>query len=213
MRSPVTIRRNGLCFCAALWMLGCSETAGPSLTDQLQSTNPDVRRGAALELGRLGDASADAVPLLMTAAGDTDPDVRQAACRALGQIPSQADQSLPALRPALKDPEISVRLAAAFALLKLNPASREFVPVITEAMRQGEGGTIVAVGQLGASADWAEPTLIKLLRDARPGIRRISAEALGRIGPDADAIAALQKATQDPDDRVRAAATAALSPR
>jgi HEAT repeat protein len=84
------------------------------------------------------------------------------------------------------------------------------VPVLTATMQAGEGGTIVAVGGLGPQAEWAAPTLTKLLQDKRPGVRRLAAEALGKIGPQGDATAALEQATRDADDQVRAAAEAAL---
>ncbi len=112
----------------------------------------------------------------------------------------------------LDDSEWSVRLAAAFALLKIDPQSDAPHAVLIEAMRQGEGGTIVAIGKLGDRATWAVPTLTGLLKDQRPGTRRLAAEALTRIGPAArDAASGLRAALNDTDDRVRAAAQEALA--
>ena len=191
---------------------GCGSEAHQPLVQQLQSGDADVRRKAARGLGQLGEAAAPALPTLVAVAEDEESSVRQAACRALGEIGVADAEAIAALLASLDDSELSVRLAAAFALLKLDPAGKAYVPVLTAAMRQGEGGTIVAVGRLGSDAAWALPTLTDLLRDRRPGIRRISAEALGRIGPDADARAALEKAAErDPDDRVRETAAKALA--
>jgi HEAT repeat protein len=159
----------------------------------------------------LGAAAAAAVPTLIVASHDAEREVRQAACRALGDIGVSDPATLTALRESLDDPESSVQLAAAFALVKLDPEGRAYVPVLERTMRSGEGGTIVAVGQMGPAASWAVPTLIDLLKDRRPGIRRLAAEALGRIGPTPAAVTALQRAEQDADDRVRAAASEALS--
>ncbi len=75
----------------------------------------------------------------------------------------------------------------------------------------GEGGTIVAVGEMGPAADWAVPTLTKLLQDRRAGIRRLAAEALGRIAAgNPEVQAALRRSLSDADDRVREAAQQAL---
>jgi HEAT repeat protein len=124
-----------------------------------------------------------------------------------------ARPAVSSLESALDDSELTVQLAAAWALVKLDPGARKYVSVLTATMQAGEGGTIVAVGNLGAEAEWAVPTLEELLQDKRPGVRRLAAEALGRIGPQGDATAALEQATGDADDQVRAAAEAALGGR
>ena len=87
-----------------------------------------------------------------------------------------------------------------------------YVEVLRDAMRLGDGGVIVAVGRLGERAEWAVPTLVLLLADKRPGIRRISAEALQQIGiASEEAEAGLRRAAEhDADDRVRHAAQTAL---
>ena len=74
-----------------------------------------------------------------------------------------------------------------------------------------EGGVIVSVGRMQPSPTWAVPTLIELLDDRHPGIRRLAAETLGRINPGTAAVVSeLQNALQDRDDRVRHAAQQAL---
>lgn len=191
---------------------GCAGDSVAPLVDQLRSPDAGTRRQAARALGELGPAAVSAVDALESGVDDPDPGVRQAACRALGEIGEVSPSTTAALQEGLSDPQLSVRLASAFALLKLAPDDHAYVPVLTTAMEQGEGGTIVAVGRMGGAASWALPTLTGLLRDRRPGIRRIAAEALGRIGPDAESRLALQRsAADDPDDRVREAARAALS--
>ena len=191
---------------------GCGETDPvPELIVQLTEAKNDGRIAAADALRELGPAASAAVPALSDCLQRPHPGVRQAAVRALGEIAAPGDPVQSMLAVALEDPELSVRMAAAWSLHKLDPSGRLYVPVLIDAMRAGEGGTIVAVGKLGPQAEWARPTLSGLLRNRRPGVRRLAAEALARIGPDEDARAALQRATQDPDDRVRAAATAALA--
>lgn len=197
-----------LCLAAAA---GCGADEVSLLTEQLSSADADARAAAVRSLGELGTRAASAAPQVVTATRDSDADVRQGSCRALGDIGIADPAVLAALQESLEDAESSVQLAAAFALVKLDPEGRAYVPVLERTMRSGEGGTIVAVGQMGSSASWAVPTLIDLLKDRRPGIRRLAAEALGRIGPTPDAVTALERAAQDADDRVRAAASEALS--
>jgi HEAT repeat protein len=120
--------------------------------------------------------------------------------------------SLDALSQTLEDDEQPVRIAAAFAIQELAPTEESHTAVLIEAMKMGEGGVIVAVGEYGPSAAWAVPTLVSLLQDRRPGIRRITADALRQIGSAAAAAkdALRQAAQSDEDDRVRDAAQEAL---
>ena len=70
---------------------------------------------------------------------------------------------------------------------------------------------IVGVTKEGPRAAWAVPTLTRLLADRRPGIRRLAAEGLGKIGSASEsALPALERAARDRDDRVREAATQAI---
>jgi HEAT repeat protein len=191
---------------------GCGGGADvDALIAQLGDADSNVRITAAAALGKLGADAEAAVAPLQEALRDPHPEVRQASARSLGEIGAAAPDAVAALESALNDEDLRVQLAAAWALVKLDSAGRKYVPVLTATMKLGEGGTIVAVGNLGSSADWAVPTLVELLSDQRPNTRRLAAEALGRIGPTGDAVKALQQATQDADDRVRAAASAALS--
>jgi HEAT repeat protein len=180
---------------------------------ELQGTDRDARIAAADALRDLGEPASAAVPALNSVLGDLHPGVRQSAARALGHMGEAGRTAATPLEKLLNDPELSVRLAAAWSLQKLDPAGQKYIPVLTKAMRAGEGGTIVAVGNLGPAADWAVPTLTTLLQDRRPGVRRLAAEALGKIGPDDAARAALERAVKDSDDRVREAASAAVDAR
>lgn len=181
------------------------------LVEQLEDPSHDVRIAAADGLREIGPPAAVAAPPLLEAIRDPHPTLRQAAARALGAIGDRSAGVMSALRESLLDPELSVRLAAAWALHRLDAEGEHYAPVLQRAMESGEGGTIVAVGNLGANAEWALPTLTRLLKDRRAGVRRLAADALGKIGPDASARTALEQvAARDADDRVREAAGAAL---
>jgi HEAT repeat protein len=193
-----------------VWLLtGCG---GPDplqrVLSDLRSPDREVRRTAMRELGQLQPPFAQVQAAIERAAKDPDPEVRRLVCRALGEIPD----SDPALQlAALEDGDLSVQLAAAFTLLDRDAAHEGARRVLQRAMQQGEGGVIVAVTRRGPHAAWAAPTLIALLKDNRPGLRRLAAEGLGKIGPSVPgALPALKAAEKDPDDRVREAAALAV---
>ena len=183
----------------------------PGLIQNLDSTNVNQRRDSAYQLGQLGPAASSAVPALVNRTSDSDQEVRRASVRALGEIGTPRQKVLDAIRNALSDKELPVRMAAALAMETLDPESIEPRTVLLEALRLGEGGTIIAVGRRGPNAAWAVPAFTELLKDQRPGVRRLAAEALGKVGTSAvSASMALETLLQDPDDQVREAAQRAL---
>jgi HEAT repeat protein len=197
---------SGLLLC--LIVAGCERDHSGRLLAELRSADVESRRAAARELGQLKPALPEAQAALEAAVADDDKEVRRLACFALGELGS-ADVAL--LTRALQDAELSVQLAAAYALLKLDARNQAAMDVLSQAMLMGDGGVIVAVTKAGPNAAWAVPTLTQLLRDRRPGIRRLAAEGLGKIGPAAQpAFRLLHDAQRDPDDRVRAAAKRAI---
>ena len=197
-------------FCVLL--AGCRGDATAELTEQLVHGDVAARRQAAKTLGRHEGQLGPAVAALAQAAADRDAEVRRLACVALGRAGQDARAASAAVAAALDDREYSVRLAAALALQRIDPQGKAYVPTLVAAMKTGEGGVIVAVGQTGTGAQWAVPTLIGLLRDHRPGTRRIAADALAQIRPTAaEARRALAAAARDRDDRVREAAQEALA--
>ena len=72
--------------CSAIRAMGLSRESRwlPTILDELQSDEPEVRFEAARAAGLLG--SADALPLLLDVARDEDPEVRHTAINAMGQI-------------------------------------------------------------------------------------------------------------------------------
>lgn len=197
-----------LSFAACLALSGCGSGDVERLLIELQSEDLEVRRAAARELGTLKPSVPQVQAALQTSIADPDREVRRLSCFALGEI-GMADIGV--LAAALEDAEMSVRLAAAYALLKIDSGHTGAAEVLSRAMSAGDGGVIVGVTKQGPRAAWAVPTLTRLLADRRPGIRRLAAEGLGKIGGAAQsALPALQQALQDRDDRVREAATQAI---
>lgn len=195
-------------FAACLTLSGCGSSDVERLLIELQSEDLEVRRAAAGELGTLKPLQPEVQAALQTAIADPDREVRRLSCYALGEI-GAGDTGV--LAAALQDAEMSVRLAAAYALLKIDSGHAGAAEVLSRAMLAGDGGVIVGVTKEGPRAAWAVPTLTRLLADRRPGIRRLAAEGLGKIGGAShSALPTLQQALQDRDDRVREAATQAI---
>ena len=172
---------------ALMGIAGCGGDPVTSLVAELQDEDVHIRRAAARRLADMRIDAAPAISALRQAIQDEDRDVRRLAIHAISRIGPQAESCLPALQNSLGDDALSVRIAAALAINRINPDEEQHQRVLIDAMRMGEGGIIVSVGQLGEDAAWAVPTLIELLSDPRPGIRRISANSLEQIGPAAAA--------------------------
>jgi HEAT repeat protein len=203
---------NSLARCliaVSLCLAACAGDEGvEKLLSDLKSPQAETRQDAVRALLEADIRSDEVRSALEAAASDEDRDVRRLACQALGEF-GAGDTRV--LEGALEDEEMSVRLAAAYALLKIDADNTPAHKVLSGAMESGDGGVIVQVTSKGPSAAWAVPTLTKLLKDRRPGIRRLAAEGLGKIGKDAEsALEALERAKQDRDDRVRDAAAEAV---
>lgn len=192
---------------ALLICVGCGGD-GDRLLNDLGSKDVDVRRAAAGELATVELDDPDVTAALKESTQDRDREVRRLACFALGERTDGLDE----LTAALEDPALSVQMAAAYALLKLEPDNEPATATLQQAMKSGDGGVIMAVSRQGADGAWAIPTLVELLEDDRPGIRRLAVEGLGHIGvATPQVLTALQRATKDRDDRVRESVTIAVN--
>ena len=90
------------------------------LRDLLQSADHAVRRRAAIDLGKIGDAAKAAVPMLIEALRDGNGDVRFYSAQALGQIGDvEATPALTELSNA--DPHDYIRVTAINALKNIDP--------------------------------------------------------------------------------------------
>jgi HEAT repeat protein len=109
---------------AAEALVNIGQPAFDTLGDALDDPSWDVRRTAALALGRLGDQRATG-RLLLALRDNSDPWLRENAALALGQIGDIS--ALPLLQVALFDDAPRVREAAAAALHRLELNSRQSV--------------------------------------------------------------------------------------
>lgn len=152
------------------------------LLNQLDSSNPTVRRNTAWAIGELTNMvpgeRAGAVPKLITLLSDTDDWVRMAAARALGELNDR--RALDALVARLADDKWRVRQLAVWALSEMK-----------------DRRAVAALCNL-------------LLSDPRAEVRRGAAEALGEISS-AEALPSLKQALNDAESSVSAKAAWAIS--
>lgn len=220
---PSSLCRLPACLIMLLSMSACG---GPTRVEELliaaHSSEIDEQRGALRELADIGPDAAAAIADLIDLSDHPHPDIRRLSGLALGNIAaalppeeleSHRREILEVLTRMLEDDELAVRNTAAFALLGLEPDHAAAQDRLKSSMRKGDGGIIDRLTHMHPPPAWTVPTLVDLLhRDPRPGIRRLSAVALGAIDPDGDETRkALHQALSDSDDQVRSAAQDALN--
>ncbi|OGI08138.1 MAG: hypothetical protein A3I68_08950 [Candidatus Melainabacteria bacterium RIFCSPLOWO2_02_FULL_35_15] len=98
------------------------------------------RSYAARELGKLGEAAKEVVPMFIEALKSKNAVIRENAADALGELGSVAIDAVPVLAKLLgdrfdKDLNKKVRISAAFALERIGLAKREDIKLISNAVR------------------------------------------------------------------------------
>jgi len=153
--------------------------------------DPDVRvRAATVEfLESMEDAAAPAIPTLLLALTDKDRFIRWGAVRTLGKVGKvQTERTVPAIAALLNpDEDPDVREAAATTLRGYGSAAKAALPALIGMLNVGEAEAQEAVlkaitGVGGGGTKEAIPALIKSLQSSSANVRRLAAEALGRMG-------------------------------
>jgi HEAT repeat protein len=181
----------------------------------LKSNDVEKRFAAVVALWRLGPLAQkeapDVVSRLLPSLNDRDRDVRQEAFAAIVKIHGGAKPAVPGLIIALKNPDREVRIHAATMLKMVGPDAQEAAPVLIRSLLDSHvrGRADEALTSIGKAA---VPALVKGLDDSDDNLRRLIARSLGYIGSEAkEAIPQLTTLSRDdPSERVREAATAAL---
>ena len=201
-------------FILAVFTTGCYEASAPTQPDVvvgqlmrlIHDPDPDVRRTAALSLGKIGRP--EAAPSLIAQLSDKDSLVRQYCAWALGNLGEEiVEFAGPALVNRLSDAEADVRAAAALALGRLG-ASERIVRLILDIAQHGQSGArLAAIQALGwLEAPQSFPTLIQSLNDRDPRIRQAAIAALGELGDMRSTPFLVKRLTKDSDPGVRSEA-------
>lgn len=176
----------------------------PALAAALKNPDPNVRRSAVEDLGRIG---APALPSLAASLKDGDPRVRVAAAGAALSIDPKRADALALLIGASKDPDAVVRRLAAESLA-VEPAVAALGGLLDDRNDEVRWAAADSLGELGQAAAPAVPALLHLLGDKDPAFRSVAADALGQGAKgNPQAVApALTAALKDGDRRVRESA-------
>jgi HEAT repeat protein len=156
---------------------------------RVRDPNRSVRAATVDFLETMEDAAAPAIPALVSALGDPDLFIRWAAVRTLGKVGKvKTDVTVPAIAQLLnpqEDPD--VREAAATTLRGYGADAKAALPKLIGMLNVGEAEAqeavikaITAVG--GPENKNAIPALKKSLDSRSNNVRRLAAEALGRMG-------------------------------
>lgn len=111
--------------------------AVPGLLRQSYSDDAIQRDIAVMALGRIGSDAADVVPRLRELLGDTHTAVRTSAAHALGRFGTQAEPAVEDLAEIIRDPDDYdiVKRSVLFALKDIGPAAVQAVPELIEVVR------------------------------------------------------------------------------
>jgi HEAT repeat protein len=197
---------------------GDIKEALPALLPLLQEGQPFQRRNVVMALGRVGEP---ALPTLITCLKDGDNLVRASAADALRGVGEKAKKATPTLAEmALADPYLIARRNAVTAIAAIDPerltdlfgkvkkhADEKVRLTAYQALFQRVGKKAA----LSLPSKQVLPLLIDATKDTSANVRLIGVQGLGALGADAkDAIPALNALLNDPDNRVRTQAQAAL---
>jgi HEAT repeat protein len=190
-------------------LAGCTSSAQQApplapLIAALEGESREVQIAAIGALSRMGPAAKEAVEPLSKLVLSSRSEVSQPAAAALSRIDTHALVAL--LMPRLESPDEKVKAQAVKALEYVGPGAAPFAPALTVVVRTAEepwtrAAAANGLGQMGALAADAVPTLIEGLRHRTEFVRRYCAKGLGNIGAKAvSAIPALQEAAAQEGD-------------
>ncbi len=178
-------------------------TLTAALVELLQDPSPDIRRTAALSLGKIGHSAG--TQGLAQALSDPDPLVREYSAWALGQIGEEVntDAAL-AVVSALGDESPAVKQTAAKALGNIGIRG-PMILLLIEGLKVGEVQSRRAVvdALMHLEGKDAYPALLAALDDPDPNVRQGAIAALGELG-DRQALPLFRKSLlSDPNVGVR----------
>jgi HEAT repeat protein len=166
-----------------------------------------LKQSCADRVKKSQDTFKSRLPQLVAALKSKDPATRVKAANTLGLGGAAAKTAIPALVEALKDDDPLVSGYAARALAALGPSA---VPALVKAARSAPDRPVRALAyqSLGESRPVNSEALRALadaLADKEPAVRRLAADTLRKLGPEArttapDLIAALRAADADVRD-------------
>jgi HEAT repeat protein len=151
----------------------------------------ELRLDAVMALIEANEERPEVVPTLLQALTDSYVYVRRHAARGLGQYDAATSEVTDALVRALRDSDERVRMLAAESLVTRGEALPAAVPILLEALQSlwdgdvhSEAAAYLAI--CGPGAVEALPFVVQALQDADARVRLHAAEAIWRIGRQAE---------------------------
>jgi HEAT repeat protein len=192
-----------------------AKIAVPDLREMLkEDKHPQVRVKAAEALWKIDKTSTAALlPVLLAAMKDKEPSTRALVPPVIALFGAKAKTGLPALFEALKDTDLGVKISVITALGDLGPVAKGAAGPLLDLTADKQFFILepfvgAALTNLG---DGTIPILTKALAAPAAERRRVSAYALGSMGPKAaPAAEALAKALDHDDPATRQQAARAL---
>jgi HEAT repeat protein len=201
-------------------MEALSDVGGEAVPVLTAALDDEKARGAAVRaLGRIGPPAKAAASGLTAILADKDDQLVSDAALALAAIGPDAAKAVPALSGLLAKPDAGCRYAAALALGRIGAASKSAVPALQKQIGKEPMISIASVWAIKridpanrSLAPAAVPVLNKLVTAKDEILRVQAAGALGDLGPEArDAVPALKKLLDDPNEEVRRTAADSLA--
>lgn len=205
----MTLRATAL-LCVAAFLSGCfiNTEPQPDVTVQrlialLQSPDSDLRRTAALSLGKI--AAPDAAGALIKSLGDRDPLVRRYSAWALGNLGEQApSHAVLPLMSLLRDPAQETADTAAQAIGEIGDGQdtvEKVLPLVKEGPTSTRRAALLALGWLESPLSYDE--LVRVLDDNDVEVRQRAVAALGELGDQRAVSAMVKRLEHDPAESVR----------
>lgn len=206
---------------ACILASGCIQETSPESPAQisqrlltlLHDPQPEVRRTAALSLGKISDPIS--IAGLVESLADKDEEVRQWSAWALGNLGDHLKQeAIVALVQSLADPSEEVKQTAALALGR-TPASEDVLKVLEQALSISTPSTRQAIVQ--ALSHFSFPFSYEIFLEAAqspiPFTRQAAIAGLGELGDPRGLLVLRTLLLQDPNVGVRAEAAYRLGKR
>lgn len=190
------------------YLAAIGKAAVPAFIEALGNEDEDIRIGAAIGLGEIGEDAREAVPALIEASTQEGSGFYyEIVAESLGGVGTDAEVVVPALIKLYEEKESE---DAIDALAEFGPDAKDAIPSILRAFTnpRTQYAASRALGNIGKEA---VPAIVTLLESNDAEVRANAAFALILVGKDAEtAASALENAVQDEDPRVRARAAVAL---
>lgn len=199
---------------ACIVATGCIQETPPEPPDKisqrlitlLHDSQPEVRRTAALSLGKISDPTS--ITGLVESLTDQDEEVRQWSAWALGNLGDHLSQeAIVALVRSLADPSEKVKQTAALALGR-TPASEEVLKVLEQALSIATPSTQQAIVQALShfSFPFSYGVFLEAAQSPAPFTRQTAMAGLGELGDPRGLLLLRTLLLQDPNVGVRAEA-------